>query len=346
MNITSIFLRKETLINEYRTPLIPSDIKILIDNGYKVYVQRSHNRCIKDKEFEKVGAFLVNDEWYNYKDCLIIGIKELNNLDLLNNHTHIYFSHSYKNQINSDLILNAFKNTNSKLYDLEYFLDNSKRMISFSFFAGIVGSILGITQYYLKKNFKNNLYNLSLNNSYLDLVFGLINYFKIRTNINIGLIGPNGKSGKGVDYILKFLSNVLPLKIKYYFKNTPKNDLLENDILINCINLKENIGTWFDSNTEFKKYLLIVDISCDYTNQNNPIKIYSNKTTWENPIYQYNNYVDIIAIENLPSLIPYDSSIYFSGKLTNLLLELKNGDKNNYWKNNLDIFYEKILNSL
>lgn len=343
MNFSSIFLRKETINNEYRTPLIPSHIKILINNGFKVYVEKSENRCFRDIEFKKAGAILVNDEWHNYKDSLILGIKELDNLNLLDNHTHIYFSHSYKNQTNSKIILDAFKKTNSKLYDLEYFLDNNKRIISFSFFAGIVGVLLGFKQYYFKINYGKNLQNLLISKCYLDLIQQFKNC-NIDKKLKVGLIGPNGKSGRGANYMLKFLSEVFPIEIVYYNKNTPKNNLKENDILINCINLTENIGTWFDENTEFYKKIVIVDVSCDYTNKNNPIKIYDSKTTWKNPIFQYNDNVDIIAIENLPSLIPYDSSKYFSGKLKDLLIDLKNGDKNNFWKDNLKIFYQKISN--
>ena len=77
------------------------------------------------------------------------------------------------------------------------------------------------------------------------------------------------------------------------------------DILYNCICLDNSSNEiWFDKSTIFTKKLLIVDISCDYTKPNNPINIYKEPTTFENPVYKYNNYVDIIAINNLPSLLP------------------------------------------
>ena len=81
--------------------------------------------------------------------------------------------------------------------------------------------------------------------------------------------------------------------------------MLDSDIFYNCIKLEEDYNeTWFDENTEFKHPIIICDISCDYMKSNNPIKIYNEKTTWEKPIYNYNNFVDIIAIDNLPSLLP------------------------------------------
>jgi saccharopine dehydrogenase (NAD+, L-lysine-forming) len=110
------------------------------------------------------------------------------------------------------------------------------------------------------------------------------------------------------------------------------------DILYNCICLDDSSNElWFDKNTEFTKKILIVDISCDYNKPNNPINIYKEATTFENPVYKYNDFVDIIAINNLPSLLPIDSSIYFSNILAILLLEY---DKSNTWINNMKKYYE------
>jgi alanine dehydrogenase len=92
--------------------------------------------------------------------------------------------------------------------------------------------------------------------------------------------------------------------------------------------------TWFHNKTIFKKPIIIVDISCDYNNPNNPIKIYEEATSWEEPVYSYNKYVDIIAINNLPSLLPKDSSNEFSKILVELLLNFNNS----VWENNKNIF--------
>ena len=101
------------------------------------------------------------------------------------------------------------------------------------------------------------------------------------------------------------------------------------------------MGTWYDSTTPFYKNTVIVDISCDYTSLNNPIKLYNSKTTWEEPVFSYNNLVDIIAIDNLPSLLPSESSSEFSSILTNLLKQYHT-DPNGYWANNLETFKNKI----
>ena len=102
---------------------------------------------------------------------------------------------------------------------------------------------------------------------------------------------------------------------------------------------------WFDKNTIFNKNIVIVDISCDYNKINNPLKLYFNLTSWEEPVYKYNRYVDIIAINNLPSLLPKESSDEFSNIFKDLLLDYNNDSNNDskkYWSNNLNIYLSKI----
>jgi len=319
-NIT-IFLRRELSQNEKRTPLTPNDIKILLKYGIPSYVQSSKYRIFEDSEYQNSGAIIVEDNWYEdkYKDCIIIGLKELDNLEKLNKHIHFYFSHSYKNQIGSKYILERFKASNSILYDFEYFVDSfNKRVIGFGIYAGYVGSILGLKHFY-----NQSLSRLSEWSSY----DSMINDVKINMCITplIGIIGYKGNCGAGVIEIL----NTFNLNYEIINKNQEHkgNYMKKFDILYNCICLDDSSNElWFDKTTEFTKKLLIVDISCDYTKPNNPIKIYDEATTFENPVYKYNNYVDIIAINNLPSLLPKDSSTHFSKILLNLLLEHTQGN--------------------
>ena len=338
MLFRKLFLRNEIFNNEYRAPIIPSHVKILIDYGYIVYIQSSSNRCYDDFDYIKYGAVLVFDDWYNYNnDCLIIGIKELNFLDKLNNHNHLYFSHSFKNQFNSNYILQSFKKSNSILFDFEYFINTyGKRIIAFGFFAGIVGTALGIMQFYNKTNNIDDINNLTYWNS-IQNVIKSVNH-KIISNINIAIVGPNGNSGSGV----KFILDQLHIKYHQYTTDMDKSTLINYDIVFNCINLTSCIPVWFDNNTIFRKNIVIVDISCDYKNPFNPIKIYNKSTNFIKPVFNYNNFVDIIAIENLPSLLPFDSSSHFS---INLVKLLTNKNYINYWNNNKLLFYNIIKNN-
>lgn len=338
-SLNKIFIRKETYSNEFRCPIVPKDIKILISYNFIIYIESSNDRCYKDEEYEEHGAIIVNNDWINYNDFLILGIKELHNIELLNNNYQVYFSHSYKNQTSSNYILQLFKKSNSILFDLEYFIENNKRIIAFGYYAGIVGCGLGLLQYFLKLKNKK-LSNLKYWNSIYYLFFDVNKLINESFNKpKICLLGPKGRCGLGVAFLLDLFS----FKYISLGSNDSKDNLEDYDIIFNCINLKKDIGTWFDNNTNFEKNLVISDISCDYNNPNNPIKIYNSKTTWTDPIYSYNEFVDIIAIDNLPSLLPFDSSIEFSSKMVKLLETFKD-DKFNYWKNNYEIYKDKINN--
>jgi saccharopine dehydrogenase (NAD+, L-lysine-forming) len=339
----NIYIRNEIYNNEYRTPIVPKDILKLKRLGFLVFVESSKKRFFTDDEYKFYGAIIVYKKWYNFKNSLIIGIKELGNIEKLDNHTHVYFSHTFKKQSNSTYILNLFKKSNSILYDLEYFLYNNTRLLTFGFQAGLVGCTLGILQFYYKINrgeLKNLGYWSSFSNLFNDLIIIFCSCEEI-DNVKICLIGPFGNCGQGVRHLL----NMLNLKYDLFDSKTKKVDLEKYDIVYNCINLKKNIGTWFDNNTPFYKNIIICDISCDYNNEFNPIKIYNNKTTWDNPVFKYNEYVDIIAIDNLPSLLPFESSNIFSNKLVHLLSCYKKDDYC-FWKNSYNIFLSNIQEDL
>jgi saccharopine dehydrogenase (NAD+, L-lysine-forming) len=110
-----------------------------------------------------------------------------------------------------------------------------------------------------------------------------------------------------------------------------KDNLKNYDIVFNCIKLHEDSSEVFKIDTSSKQ--LICDISCDYSKLNNPIKLYNKPGTWTNPIINVEN-IDILAIDNLPSLLPIESSEYFSSIFTDLLLNYNN----EYWKNALNSF--------
>lgn len=100
------WFRHEVKLNEHRTLVLPEHAKILIEDGHKVTVERSTERCIPDEEYEKVGCELVEGgTWPNApKDAIICGLKELaeSNEPLI--HRHIYFAHCFKGQSGGNLI--------------------------------------------------------------------------------------------------------------------------------------------------------------------------------------------------------------------------------------------------
>jgi len=336
MNNLLLYIRKEENPFEYRTPLVPKDIKILIDQGYKIYIESSNKRIYSDSEYETSGAIITKDKWYNIKfqNAFIIGLKQFQELEKLHNHTHIYFSHTFKQQKESKQILDSFSKSNSIIYDFEYFLDiHLHRRIAFGYYAGMVGCILGLQQY-----IKSNPSNLVAWNSYENML-ATINSEFIKNKIpKIVIIGANGRCGQGVQKIL----NHFQLDSTCFTRNSTIDIINNYDLVFNCILLEPSYNQiWFSNKSRYTKHCTIVDISCDYASINNPIAIYNEPTTWETPVFHYNSYIDIIAIPNLPSLLPKESSDEFSETFTKLLLEYEK-DSNHTWKNNLHYYLKNI----
>jgi len=333
-----LYIRKETNINEHRTPIIPSDISTLLNDGFIVYIEASTNRIYKNEEYITEGAILTNKKWYDplFKNGYIVGIKNFSNMQNLDKHNHIYFSHSYKNQSGSTEILREFAKGKSVIYDFEFFLDKqNKRLISFGFYAGLVGGFLGLLQNLEKKTNQKNISNLSSTTFDVEKIKNKINHnLKFFANLKIAIVG-KGKCGQGVASAL----NMFGFKMDWVGKEDNKSILNTYDIVYNCINLSISSNEiWFSDATDFSKKITIVDISCDFTKSNNPIAIYNNETSWETPVFSYNEFVDIIAIDNLPTLLPKESSNYFSNKFVELLINMEDET----WKKNEQIFYQHI----
>ena len=326
-----IYIRNEIYPNESRTPIVPSDVKRLTDAGHTVFLQKSNIRAFPDDDFLHAGAIVTEEPWYQSKNTIIVGLKELDDLEKLNNHTHVYFSHSYKGQLNSRNILQAFKKTNSILYDLEYFTNpDGSRVLAFGYFAGLIGAVIGLRQNYNRKMGFPDIKDLTPWPSTKALLLFCKSYLS-----TVAVIG-NGRSAKGVKDVLNQLGIVYKS-----IDRTETIDPWEYDIVFNCILLDETYNrTWIKKDDNPQSDLLIVDISCDYSKPNNPIVIYDTPTSWNTPVYNFSDKVSIIAIDNLPSLLPLDSSIEFSYGLTDLLL---NKD-NTCWRNNLDKFFQQVQN--
>lgn len=310
-------------MNEFRTPLIPQDCKLCIEHGITIYVEKSEKRCIKEIEYEAMGCIIIDD--FTELDLpknttLIIGLKELDydNPKLLP-WCHLYFTHIFKNQLGSENIIEKLNEANSTIYDYEYFLNRrGERIIAFGFWAGFIGTAIGLLQYYYK-SINQDICNLL---PYPDagILFDEVDYFRaFFRKLNIGIIGPNGRCGRGTRFILDRLGVT---NIQEYTRESDLESLPKHHIIINCIKLSPDDNTIFISDETLPKFTnlsIIIDISCDVNAINNPIKLKYKATTFEFPIYKLNNKLDIIAIDNLSSLLPKDSSEEFSGKLQKIL---------------------------
>lgn len=87
-----------TLLTTHVCTVSPEGVRALLDAGYIVHVERHSDRIYKDHEFEAVGAELVPaGSWRDVPTTnIILGLKELPDVDVPLAHTHVTFLHVFK----------------------------------------------------------------------------------------------------------------------------------------------------------------------------------------------------------------------------------------------------------
>ena len=123
------------------------------------------------------------------------------------------------------------------------------------------------------------------------------------------------------------------------------------DIFVNCIYLSKPgpmFVTFKDIENHPERQLsVIADVSCDTTNPHNPIPIYSINTTFAKPVVnvevpEESKPLSVISIDNLPTLLPRESSEAFSSALLGSLLSLKDRKNAQVWNDAEKIYHEKV----
>ena len=109
--------------------------------------------------------------------------------------------------------------------------------------------------------------------------------------------------------------------------------VLQHGILLNCILASPGCPVFVPESARDRptRHALRVvgDIACDPTSDYNPIRVYDRPTDWARPALRVaeNPPLDVTAIDNLPSLLPAESSEDYSAQLLPSLLALGNLDE-------------------
>ncbi len=339
----TLWLRSETKENERRCALTPSNAKKLIDLGIELIVEKSAMRIFPDEEYEKIGATLVPEHsWRDgapLENTYILGLKEIEVKDLEMKHNHIYFAHVYKGQEGYREVLNKYKNDGGTLFDLEFLMNKEdKRIAAFGYWAGYVGAAITLENYlsFHSDQKCNPLKSYTDKNSWLESIKK-----KLYSKPSVIIIGALGRCGTGARDLFKELG--IPTT-DWDFAETkqggPFKEILEHDIFINTVLMNTKIPPFLNEEImkSNKRLSFIGDVSCDPNSDLNPIPIYDSHTSWDAP-YITSNGVNVIAIDNLPSALPLESSIDFSDQLYPYLKELLQGEKLTYtWENAQNIF--------
>jgi saccharopine dehydrogenase (NAD+, L-lysine-forming) len=350
------WLRAEVKPKEYRTPLLPYQAKQLLDLGHSITVEKSVDTCVEDSEYEAVGCTMVPpNSWSSApEDAIILGLKELpeNNDPIAKK--HVYFAHCFKNQAGWRELLNRFVEGQGTLWDLEFLNDaNGRRVAAFGASAGFVGMAMGLLAWANKQTAASveSTQPLSAFERPYDRA-SLIN--EVKTALDragraprVIVIGALGRCGFGCSQFAEAVGvEVTKWDLEETKKGGPFEEILDHDIFINCIYLMKPIPPFLTKQmleeSTTRKLSVVVDVSCDASNPHNPVPIYQGCTTFLEPTQRVVGGtlpVDVITIDHLPSLVPYESSKEFAEQLFPHLLKFNQTD---VWSRALDLFHAKV----
>ena len=166
------------------------------------------------------------------------------------------------------------------------------------------------------------------------------------------VMGALGRCGSGaVDFARKAgipEENIIKWDINETKKGGPFPEIVQSDIFVNCIYLNQKIPPFVTQELidGERKLSIICDVSCDTTNPNNPIPVYSINTTFDKPtvpVSSSNPYpLEVCSIDHLPTLLPRESSDLFSKDLLPTMLALKNRSESPVWVGAENLFKEKL----
>ena len=312
-----LVIRSELNPFECRTPIIPDDVAALIPL-YNIKVESSTTRCYSDTAYQMTGATIVDaGYWRNTMHSYVVGLKEIE-YAATPTQTLLHFAHCYKGQEGSKETLALLRGCT--FIDYEYMVDrNQKRVISFCAQSGKIGCYLALMAYHFRQHnmrvlpkFKEDHYQSVL--STMDSLPRVL------------LIGYGTAGQRAKDILDQFH---IPTTIWTSTTIPDRSVILNHDILIHAIRLSDdpsiNIEPFLTQSdlSAPHKLSIICDITCDMGNPRNTLPLYSAYTTKNKPVRRIENSIDLIAINNLPSLEPIVSSQQFSSILRNYLPELR-----------------------
>ena len=324
----ALWMRSETRDTERRAPIVPADAATLNHAGITLTVEESPQRVFPADDYAAAGARIAPaGSWVDAPgDQYIVGLKELPAQPAALRHRHIYFGHAYKEQHGAAELLGRFAVGGGALLDLEYLTDETgRRLAAFGFWAGYIGAALAVLRY--RGELTVPLRPLAR----ADLDAELTHHAEGEPP-RVLVIGAYGRSGRGARAALETAGLTATGWDVAQTRQLDRPALLAHDILVNTVLVTSRVPPFLrpqDLDDPARRLSLVSDVACDVASEFNPLPVYDEVTSWDEPVRRVHGGaapLDIIAIDNLPSLLPREASLDFSAQLAPLLLELDDGD--------------------
>lgn len=331
--MTHLWVRAEQRPNEERVGLTPAGAAALVKAGIKVTVEESSVRAIPIDGYKAAGcAIAAENLWPEAPaDAIIFGLKELPEDGTPLTHRHIMFGHAYKGQPAGQVLLKRFKAGGGTLYDLEYLVDETgRRVAAFGYWAGFAGAAISLKCWAAQQ--KGSICGpVAKYPSKQALLDDLRTELPAAKRPDAIIIGALGRVGTGAaDLCTAMGVGVTKWDMAETASGGPFPEVLQHAIFLNCILARPGCPVFVPASarTAPRKLTVIGDIACDPTSDFSPIKVYDRATDWTEPALRVadNPPLDVMAIDNLPSLLPVESSEDYAKQLLPSLLTLQNLD--------------------
>jgi saccharopine dehydrogenase (NAD+, L-lysine forming) len=352
MTQTHLWVRAEQRDNETRVGITPEGAASLLERGFEVTVEASDTRVIPTQAYAQVGCAIAPQfSWPDApSDAIIFGLKELPADGHPLTHRHIMFGHAYKGQSAGRVLLERFKAGGGTLYDLEYLTnDDGRRVAAFGYWAGFAGAAVAVKCWAAQArgdvaapitpsaNADELTHDLRTALAPLDT-----------GHLDALVIGALGRVGTGASDLCKRLDiPVTGWDMAETTSGGPFPEILNHTLFFNCILAGPNTPVFVPKSalTAERRLRVVGDIACDPDSTFNPVPIYSEATSWEAPALRVheNPPLDVTAIDNLPSMLPLESSEDYAAQLLPTLQGL--GENTAVWQRAKRLFDEHLLDT-
>ncbi|MGP4051402.1 saccharopine dehydrogenase [Streptomyces sp. 2A115] len=332
-----LWLRHETRTTERRTPIVPSDARRLVESGrVRVTVEDSPQRIFPIEEYEEAGCRIADPGgWVSAPPhAVIVGLKELPDAPAELTHRHIFFGHAYKGQPGAEPLLRRFAAGGGALLDLEYLVDDQgRRLAAFGFWAGYLGAALAVLHH--RGGLDTPLTPTSKEEMEAEL--------RASTgDLSALVIGALGRSGRGARVALGEAGVDPTCWDLAETRDLDRRALLDHELMVNTVLTTRPIPPFLtdkDLDGPDRRLRTLADVTVDVGSPMNVLPVYDTTTDWDHPVRRLRERppLDLIAIDNLPSLLPREASTDFSAALLPQLLDFETGGP---WGRCLDRFHD------
>ena len=337
--MTHLWVRAEQRENEERVGVTPEGVKALLDAGLRVTVEESSVRAIPLQGYIDAGADIApENSWPQAPaDAIVFGLKELPDDGTALPHRHIMFGHAFKGQHSGKALLQRFKAGGGTLYDLEYLTDpDGRRVAAFGYWAGFAGAAVTLMAWAAQQHGETcgpvGAYP-GKDAMLADLAARLDGTGKPRPDAIV--IGALGRVGTGAADLCEAMGvAVTKWDMAETASGGPFPQILQHDLFLNCILARPGTPVFVPKSalTAQRRLSAIGDIACDPDSDYNPVPVYDRATNWAEPVFRAHGTpvtrahdtppLDVMAIDNLPSMLPVESSEDFAAQLLPSLLTL------------------------